>query len=120
MKKTIILGASPKPSRYSHLAVLQLLDKGYEVIPIGNRKKASIKDLDILNGQPPVEDVHTITLYINPSIQKDYYDYILSLHPQRIIFNPGTVNPELIQLAKEKGIHVEIACTLVMLSTGQY
>ena len=64
--------------------------------------------------------MHTITLYLNSQRQKAYYDYILGLKPQRIIFNPGTENLELIKLAKEQGIEIEIACTLVMLSTGAY
>ncbi|MFK7809801.1 MAG: CoA-binding protein [Saprospiraceae bacterium] len=121
MKKTLVLGASPNPERYSYLAVKRLLANGHDVIPVGNRKNASINDLEIKNGKPSSEDVHTVTLYLNPDRQKEYYDYILSeLNPDRIIFNPGTVNPELIKKANDKGIETVVACTLVMLSTDQY
>jgi len=120
IKKTLVLGASPNPTRYAYLAVQRLVSKGYEVVPLGIRKNATIGDLPILNGQPSLEDIHTITLYLNPGRQEPYYDYILSLKPNRIIFNPGTENPTLIQLAKANGIEPVIACTLVMLSTDQY
>ena len=83
-------------------------------------REANVFGVDIQKGQPLTEDVDTITLYLNPERQKDYYDYILGLHPKRIIFNPGTENFELVRMAKEKGIEVEIACTLVMLSVGVY
>lgn len=92
---------------------------GHEPIPIGI-KKGSVEGIEIINETPALKDVDTITLYLNPDHQKPYYDYILSLHPKRIIFNPGTENPELMQLAREKGIEVEIGCTLVMLSIGTY
>lgn len=117
--KTVVLGASNNPIRYSYTAVKQLLHRGHEVIPVGI-KKGAIEGVPIQNGTPELEDVHTITLYLNPQRQKEYYDYILGLQPQRIIFNPGTENPELLQLAKEQGIETEIACTLVMLSVGNY
>lgn len=119
MTKTLVLGASPNPARYSFIAVRQLLDKGHETVPVGNRE-GIILGLDILRGKPELEDIHTITLYLNPYRQKDYYDYILSLQPKRIIFNPGTENIELINLAKEHSIEPVIACTLVMLSIGDY
>ncbi|MEN0004315.1 MAG: CoA-binding protein [Bacteroidota bacterium] len=118
-KKTVVLGASTNPARYSNTAVHNLTTNGHEVVPVGI-KKGSIAGIDIQNGRPEVAGVDTITLYLNPTRQKDYYDYILSLQPKRIIFNPGTENPELVQLAKAKGIEVEIACTLVMLSVGTY
>ena len=95
------------------------LTKVTKSFPVGTRK-GSIEGLTILNGQPDVNDVHTITLYLNPQRQEQYYDYLLSLKPKRIIFNPGTENPLLIRLLKEYGIEPVIACTLVMLSTGQY
>ncbi len=120
MKKTLVLGATPNPSRYSYLAVQRLLDNGHEVIPVGIRKNAVVHDLPIMNGQPSVADVDTITLYLSPKNQQDYYEYIIGISPKRIIFNPGTENPELIQLAKANDIEVEIACTLVLLSTDQY
>lgn len=118
-KKTVVLGASPNPMRYSYAATKRLLGKGIDVVPIGIRK-GEINGLEILNDQPEVDDVHTITLYLNPSRQTAYYDYILGLDPSRIIFNPGTENPELINLARERGIETEVACTLVMLSLETY
>ncbi len=119
MSKTMVLGASPNPQRYSYLAVQRLLDKDQEVIAVGTRK-GSIEGIEILNGQPDLDDVCTITLYVNPQRQEQYYDYLLSLKPQRIIFNPGTENSTLINLLKESQIEPVVACTLVMLSTDQY
>lgn len=118
-KKTVIIGASTNPERYSYLAIQQLRNHQHEVIAIG-KSKGLVRDVSIINENPLVKDVDTVTLYINPSIQKDYYQYILSLHPKRIIFNPGTENEEFFELAKEKGIEPLEACTLVLLSTGQY
>lgn len=119
MKKTLVVGASPNPSRYAFTATRRLAQNGHEVIPFGI-KKGKIDALDIINERLAFEDIDTITLYINPAIQRDYYDYILSLKPKRIIFNPGTENPELMELARADGIEVEAACTLVMLSIGNY
>lgn len=119
MKKTLVLGASPNPARYAYTAVRRLLQNGHEVIPMGI-KKGAIEGLEIINDRPSFEAVDTITLYINPRLQKEYYEYLLNLKPKRIIFNPGTENPELMQLAQEAGIEVEAACTLVMLSIGNY
>jgi uncharacterized protein len=119
MKKTVVLGATPNPERYAYLATQRLQKAGHEVLPIGN-KKGDIGDIHIENGTPQYKDVDTVTLYLNPDNQKPYYDYILSLKPKRIIFNPGTENWELVRIAKEQGIETEIACTLVMLSVGNY
>ncbi len=119
MKKTVVLGASPKPIRYSYSAVEQLKSKGHEAVPIGI-KDGSIAGIEIVKGTPEVEGVHTITLYLGPQRQPPYYEYIFSLKPKRIIFNPGTENMELIQMAKERGVEVEVGCTLVMLSLGNY
>ncbi len=119
MKKTIVLGATPNPDRYAYQATKKLKKYGHEVIPLGIRK-GEIEGIKIENNTPQYEGVDTITLYLNPELQKPYYDYILSLKPKRIIFNPGTENFELIRLAKEKGIETELACTLVMLSIGNY
>lgn len=118
-KKTVVLGASNNPTRYAYRAVEALLSRGIEPVPIGI-KKGDVEGIDILNGQPDVVDVHTVTLYLNPERQKPYYDYIMKLKPKRIIFNPGTVNPELMNMAREAGIEVEVGCTLVMLSIGDY
>ena len=119
MKKTLVLGASTNPIRYSNAAVQRLTNGGFEVVPVGI-EEGEISGVPILRGRPAMDDVHTITVYLNPRRQEEYYDYILSLNPKRIIFNPGTENPELMRLAREKGIEVEMACTLVMLAVGQY
>ena len=118
-KKTLVLGASPNPSRYSYLAVRKLLNHQYEVVAIGKRK-GKIGDVDIQTDHVPVAGVHTITLYLNPQNQLEYYDYILGLKPNRIIFNPGTENDELEARAREKGIEPVQGCTLVMLGSGMY
>jgi len=118
-KKTLVIGASENPTRYAFKAIHRLLDHGHEVIAIG-RKAGKVKEVEILTGLPEVEDLDTVTLYINPLIQADYESYILSLNPKRIIFNPGTENPAFIQRAKKEGIEAEIACTLVMLSVEAY
>ena len=119
MKKTVVLGASPNPTRYSNQAVKRLVSINIEAVPVGVRKGA-IEGINIITETSPIENVHTITLYLNPERQKPYYDYILSLSPKRIIFNPGTENPELIRIAKEHNIETEIACTLVLLAVGEY
>lgn len=119
MKKTIVLGASPNPSRYAYHAVQRLIEKGIEVFPIGIRK-GEIQGIPILTGQPQLSDIHTITLYLNAQRQREYFDYILGLKPKRIIFNPGAENIELMELAKKAGIETLNECTLVMLSFGDY
>ena len=118
-KKTVVLGASDSPMRYSFLAVRRLKSFDHPVVAIG-KKKGTIDDTPIITEHPEMGDVDTITLYLNPTHQKQYYDYILSLHPNRIIFNPGAENAELASLAKQNGIQPINACTLVMLGTGQY
>lgn len=118
-KKTLVLGASLKSERYSNIATLRLQSYSHEVIPVGLRE-GDINGIDILKGKPEIEGVDTVTLYLNPKRQVEYYDYILGLNPKRIIFNPGTENMELVKLAQAKGIETEIACTLVMLSVGNY
>ncbi|HEY6955227.1 MAG TPA: CoA-binding protein [Flavisolibacter sp.] len=118
-KKTLVLGASSNPARYSYLAVQRLRAHQHPVVAIG-RRVGRVADVDISNEQESQLGVDTVALYLNPKNQVEYYDYILSLHPKRIIFNPGTENDELIQKARENNIKPVIACTLVMLSTGQY
>ena len=118
--KVAVIGASTNPERYSHIAVLRLLEHDYDVYPVGV-KKGEIQDKKIINGKPDIKDIHTVTLYINSKIQEDYKDYIINqLKPKRIIFNPGTENDDFFNYAKQKGIEVLEACTLVMLSTGQF
>lgn len=119
MKKTIVLGATPNPDRYAYRATSRLKAHGHEVIPMGIRE-GEIEGIKIENATPQYDGIDTVTLYLNPELQKPYYDYIFSLKPKRIIFNPGTENFELIRLAKEKGIETELGCTLVMLSIGNY
>ncbi len=118
-KKTVVLGASENPNRYSFLAVNSLLNHDHEVVAVG-KVEGKIKNVNIHKGATPAENVDTVTLYLNPAHQKQYYDYIFSLNPKRLIFNPGTENPELASLARNQGIKPVNACTLVMLSTGQY
>ncbi|HEY0041575.1 MAG TPA: CoA-binding protein [Flavisolibacter sp.] len=118
-KKTLVLGASDNPSRYSYLAINRLQANKHPVVAVG-RKETEVNGIEVHKNHVAAEGVDTITLYLNPQNQVEYYDYILGLKPKRIIFNPGTENPELIQKAKQAGIEPVIACTLVMLSTGQY
>jgi predicted CoA-binding protein len=118
-KKTLVLGASDNPNRYSYLAINRLQAHQHPVVAVG-RKKTSVAGVEIHKEQITTDDVDTITLYLNPGNQVEYYDYILGLKPKRIIFNPGTENPELMRMAREAGIQPVVACTLVMLSTGQY
>ena len=118
-KKTVVLGASPNPARYSYLAVNRLAAHNHDVIAIGKRE-GNINQVPVIKGQPLEENVDTVTLYLNANNQKQYYDYILSLHPKRIIFNPGAENDELAELAVKNNIEPIEACTLVLLSTGQY
>jgi hypothetical protein len=119
LKKTLILGASDNPGRYSYLALNKLKAYGHEVVAIGKRK-TQVNGTAIEKEMIAVDNIHTITLYLNAANQQAYYDYILSLKPERIIFNPGTENSALEDLATEHGIEAVEACTLVMLSTNQY
>ena len=119
MKKTLVIGASTNPSRYSYLAIKRLLRFNQPVVAIGLRK-GEVEGIEIETKKVPFEDVDTVTLYIGAKHQPEYYDYIISLKPNRVIFNPGTENPEFYRLLKENNIEVEVACTLVLLSTNQY
>ena len=117
--KTLVIGASDNPARYSNMAIIRLRQHGHDVLAIG-RKKTQVGDVLVEKETKDRQDIDTITLYINPTHQLEYYDYFLSLQPRRIIFNPGTKNDELERLASENGIQCDEACTLVLLSTGQY
>ena len=119
MKKTLVLGASTNPSRYSNIATRRLLDAGHEIVLVGI-KPGKIEGIDILTEKEKVKGVDTVTMYISPKHQPEWYDYILSLRPNRIIFNPGTENASFIKMAREAEIEVEVACTLVLLSVGAY
>ena len=117
--KTLVLGASENTERYSNKAIHSLLKHGHPVLAIGNRY-GNVAGVPISKERIVTDEVDTLTVYLNPDNQKVYYDYILTLNPRRIIFNPGSENRELAKLATEKGIQIKEACTLVMLSTGQY
>ncbi|MEX2566576.1 MAG: CoA-binding protein [Cyclobacteriaceae bacterium] len=120
-KKTVILGASPNPARYAYTAAQMMTEKTVDFVPLGIKKGVIFgeKILD-LGKRPIIEDVHTITLYIGPQNQPEWYDYVLSLNPKRVIFNPGTENKEFMELLEENHIQVISACSLVMLSSGQF
>jgi uncharacterized protein len=118
-KKTLVLGASGNPERYSFLAINKLRQNGHPVVAVG-RKVSTVADVAIGTEKKPVADIDTVTLYLNAKNQKEYYNYILSLKPKRIIFNPGAENEELAALAKANNILPMEACTLVLLSTGQF
>ena len=118
-KKTIVLGASVNPERYSYLAIHRLRSHHHPVVAIG-KKNGQVSDIQIQKEKVPQEDIDTVTLYLNAKNQEQYIDYILSLRPKRIIFNPGAENDKLVELARKNNIEPVIACTLVLLSTGQY
>lgn len=118
-KKTLVLGASDNPSRYSYLAIQRLRGHGHPVVAIG-RKNTRVADVPVETEKIAFGNIDTVTLYLNALHQQEYYNYILSLKPKRIIFNPGAENDELEALAKKNGIETNEACTLVMLSTNQY
>jgi predicted CoA-binding protein len=120
VKTTLVLGASPNPERVSYQALISLKKRAIPFIAVGKREYEDevfkiIKELPSNPGP-----IHTVTLYLGPPNQKEYYDYIVALKPERIIFNPGTENPELADLASQKGIEVVEGCMLVMMKTGQY
>lgn len=118
-KKTLVLGVSNNPAHYSNLAINRLKNNLHPVFAVG-KKKGVVAGISIETDKIQLKDIDTVTLYLNPTHQKEYYDYIISLHPKRIIFNPGTENDELAELALKNNIKPLEACTLVMLSTGQY
>jgi predicted CoA-binding protein len=118
-KKTLVLGASENPSRYSFLAIQKLRKYQHPVLAIGS-KKGMVADVPVLTETIPLEAIDTVTLYLSPQNQTVYIPYILSLHPKRIIFNPGTENEPFKKQALENGIEAIEACTLVMLGTNQY
>jgi predicted CoA-binding protein len=118
-KPTAIIGASPNPDRYAYKATVSLKRYGHKVYPVGIHK-GEIEGEAILIDKPELSDIHTVTLYVGPRNQPAWTDYILSLKPKRIIFNPGTENDEFMNAASGKGIECVEGCTLVMLSIGQY
>ncbi len=118
-KRTLVVGASEKPHRYSNKAIRKLLRYGHEVVPLAPRP-GQVHGVPFVTGKPPVEDIHTITLYVGPARLTDMHDYLLSLNPKRIIFNPGTENEPFRQRAEQQGIETVENCTLVMLETGMF
>ncbi len=118
-KKTVVIGASTNPERYSYLAVEKLLAHNHDVVPVGI-KKGELFGLEIHNDLPALSDVHTVTLYVGKKNQDEIIDYVLSLNPKRVIFNPGTENQSFESILAQNGIEVLQACTLVMLSTDEF
>lgn len=119
MKRTLIIGASPNSSRYSHKAAFRLVNTGHKIVNIGV-KEGEVAGVEIERAGEIKPEIHTITLYIGKNHQPEYYDYILSTKPKRLIFNPGAENKELYEMAEKAGIEAIEACTLVMLATNQY
>ncbi len=118
-KKTLVIGASNNTNRYSNIAINRLKQYDQETVAFGLRE-GTVAGVEIDTNLMPYKDIDTVTLYLNPQRQKSYYDYIISLHPKRVIFNPGTENPEFQNMLKTEGIAFEESCTLVLLSTNQY
>jgi uncharacterized protein len=118
-KKTLVLGASGNPARYSFLAINKLRDHKHPVVAIG-KKTTMVADIPVQSETSPIQDLDTVTIYLNPVNQQGYYNYILEQHPRRVIFNPGAENPAFEKILKDKDIEVTEACTLVLLGTGQY
>ncbi|OQA02037.1 MAG: hypothetical protein BWY70_00149 [Bacteroidetes bacterium ADurb.Bin408] len=120
MRKTVVvLGASPDETRYSHKAVRKLKQNGFDVVAIGARE-GQIEDVPIQTEKVVPASVYAVTLYLNPALQKQYYDYILGLNPAFIFYNYGTENDELKNLAQAKGIENREGCTLIELSLGRF
>jgi predicted CoA-binding protein len=119
MSIVVVLGASPNPERFSYKAVQRLVRHHHQVVAIGKRK-GLIDDIPIITGQPPLEGVHTVTMYLAPYHQGEIFDYVLALRPKRVIFNPGTESPELEEWLESYNIEIVHDCTLVMLSNGTF
>jgi len=119
MKKTLVIGASQNPERYSHIVIERLVEKGHEVVAIG-KDPGRVKGIPVYTDKEDFSDIDTVSLYLNRENQKDFYDYIISLNPRRVIFNPGTENPEFYDLLMAKGIEVDLACSMVLLASDQY
>jgi len=117
--KTLVIGASENPERYSNKAIHALISHNHEVVAIGLRP-GEVAGVTFDAEKKAFENIDTVTLYVGPQNQPDYYNYILNLKPRRVIFNPGTEKPEFISTLQKSGIYPEIACTLVLLATGQF
>lgn len=119
MRKTLVIGASENPERYSNKAIKALLAHQHQVVAIGLRP-GQVEDVAFDSEKKAFENIDTVTLYVGPQNQPSYYDYIIGLKPKRVIFNPGTENQEFITMLQKEGIYPEVACTLVLLATGQF
>jgi len=119
MKKTLVIGASENPERYSNKAIRALVHHHYDVVAIGLRT-GEVAGISFSSEKKAFKDIDTVTMYVGPQNQPEYYSYIQGLKPRRVIFNPGTENPEFIAHLEKTGIQTELACTLVLLATGQY
>ncbi|AKA35889.1 CoA-binding protein [Flagellimonas lutaonensis] len=119
MRKTLVFGASLKPHRYSNIAIQKLVANQVPTEAFGPRNGV-VSGVQVTTNLDIIQDIDTISLYMNPERQKEYYNAIIALKPRRVIFNPGTENPEFYKLLQENGIEVDVACTLVLLGTGQY
>ena len=119
MKDTLVFGASLKPNRYSNIAINRLAEKGIATKAYG-LQVGIINGVEISANLDDIQNIHTITLYLNPKRQETHYNDISSLQPARVIFNPGTENPPFYRLLEKNGVYVVIACTLVLLATNQY
>ena len=117
--RVLVIGASTNPSRTSNQALEMLQAYDHEVIAIGS-KEATVHGIDVVVDKPEFVEIDTVTLYINPSIQPEYYEYLTALKPRRVIFNPGTENPDFMKSLMSNDIQIEEACTLVMLRTNQF
>ena len=118
-KKTLVLGASTKPERYAFKAITMLVEKGHSVMAIG-QNAGEVAGITIRTKNIPLSNINTVSLYLNPQRQREFYNYIIETKPKRVIFNPGTENPAFYQLLQSNGIKAEVACTLVLLTTNQY
>ncbi|MEO1011538.1 MAG: CoA-binding protein [Bacteroidota bacterium] len=119
MKKTLVVGVSLKLNRYSNLAVRRLVEHNITTEAFG-LKTGEVSGVQVKTNFNDFQDIHTITLYIGKKHQSEYYAKILKLRPERVIFNPGTENPDFYNKLTSNGIHVEESCTLVLLATGQF
>lgn len=117
--KTLIIGATTNKERYAYKAIQSLIQHNHQVVAIGSKQGMAV-DVPIESEKISFKGIDTVSLYINPKVQEEYYDYIISLQPRRIIFNPGTENTTFYELLEKKSINFEVACTLVLLATNQY
>ncbi len=120
MKKTLVMGASTKPDRYAYMAAERLLKHDVEIELLGRRAGEVLGNAIHTEKEEVGKDVHTVTMYLSEKNQEELEDFISSLKPQRVIFNPGAENPEFQKRLEEEGVEVIEGCTLVMLGTGQF